>query len=174
MSTTDDVLKANEEYARNFKLAGLPIPPARHLAIVACMDARLTVEQLAGLKTGDAHIIRNAGGVVTDDVIRSLIISHYLLGTNEWIIIEHTGCGMLTFNDEDLLARLEHETGAVAHSPSHFHAFSNLEKNVRRQIAKVRAHPWVPKEIPVRGFIYDVHTGRLNEVQVRELRVEKA
>jgi carbonic anhydrase len=165
MSTTDEVLSANEEYARNFKLGSLSIPPARHLAIVACMDARLTVEQFSGLKTGDAHIIRNAGGVVTDDVIRSLLISHYLLGTNEWIIVEHTGCGMLTFKDEDLLARLEKETGAVAHAPSHFHTFSDLETNLRRQIAKVRDHPWVPKEIPVRGFIYDVSTGRLNEVK---------
>jgi carbonic anhydrase len=165
MSTTDDVLKANEEYVRDFKLSGLTAPPARHLAIVACMDARLAVEQFAGLKTGDAHIIRNAGGLVTDDVIRSLLISHYLLGTNEWIIVEHTDCGMLTFKDEDLLNRLERETGAVAHAPSHFHAFNDLETNLRRQIAKLRAHPWVPKEMPVRGFIYDVGTGRLNEVK---------
>jgi carbonic anhydrase len=129
------------------------------------MDARLTIENLAGLKTGDAHIIRNAGGVITDDVIRSLLISHYLLGTKEWIIIEHTGCGMLSFKDEDLLARLERETGVVAHSPSHFHTFSDLETNLRRQIAKVLTHPWVPKEISVRGFIYDVSTGRLGEVK---------
>jgi carbonic anhydrase len=164
MSTTDEVLKANEEYVRNFGLGGLKAAPARRLAIVACMDARLTVEHIAGLKTGDAHIIRNAGGVVTDDVIRSLLISHYLLGTNEWLIIEHTGCGMLSFKDEDLIGRLEQETGVMAHAPSHFHAFADLETNLRRQIAKVRAHPWVPKEIPVRGFIYDVGTGRLNEV----------
>jgi carbonic anhydrase len=165
MSTTDEVLSANEEYVRNFKLGSLRIPPARHLAIVACMDARLTVEHFSGLKTGDAHIIRNAGGVVTDDVIRSLLISHYLLGTNEWLIVEHTDCGMLTFKDEDLLARLEKETGAMAHAPSHFHTFSDLETNLRRQIAKVRSHPWVPKEIPVRGLIYDVSTGSLNEVK---------
>jgi carbonic anhydrase len=164
MSTTDEVLKTNEEYVRNFGLGGLKAAPARRLAIVTCMDARLTVEQIAGLKTGDAHIIRNAGGVVTDDVIRSLLISHYLLGTNEWLIIEHTGCGMLTFKDEDLIGRLERETGVMAHAPSHFHAFDDLETNLRRQIAKVRAHPWVPKDIPVRGFIYDVGTGRLNEV----------
>ena len=118
MSTTDDILKANEEYVRNFNLSHLTIPTARRLVIVACMDARLAVEQLAGLKTGDAHIIRNAGGVVTDDVIRSLLISHYLLGTNEWIIVEHTECGMLTFKDEELLSRLENETGVVAHAPS--------------------------------------------------------
>jgi carbonic anhydrase len=165
MSITDEVLKANEEYVLNLKLGGMNLPPARHLAIVACMDARLTVEQFSGLKTGDAHIIRNAGGVVTDDVIRSLLISHYLLGTNEWIIVEHTDCGMLTFKDDDLLSRLEKETGAVAHAPSHFYAFSHLETNLRRQIGKVRAHPWVPKDIPVRGLIYDVRTGRLNEIE---------
>jgi carbonic anhydrase len=128
------------------------------------MDARLTVEHIAGLKAGDAHIIRNAGGVVTDDVIRSLLISHYLLGTNEWLIIEHTGCGMLTFTDEDLIGRLEQETGVVAHAPSHFHAFTDLERNLRRQLGKVRAHPWVPKAIPVRGFVYEIGTGRLSEV----------
>jgi carbonic anhydrase len=165
MGATEDVLKANEEYFRNFKLGHLTTPPARHLAIVACMDARLTVEQFAGLETGDAHIIRNAGGVVTDDVIRSLLISYYLLGTKEWIIVEHTDCGMLTFKDEDLLARLEKETGIVAHAPSHFHTFPNLETNLRRQIAKVRSHPWVPKQIPVRGFIYDVRSGKLSEVK---------
>jgi carbonic anhydrase len=165
MSSTDEIIKANDLYVRNFKLGGLPIRPARHLAIVTCMDARLTVEEFAGLKTGDAHIVRNAGGVVTDDAIRSLLISHYLLGTNEWIIVEHTDCGMLTFTDEDLIGRLEQETGAVAHAPSHFHAFTDLETNLRRQLAKVRAHPWVPKKISVRGFIYDVGTGRLNEIK---------
>jgi carbonic anhydrase len=164
MSEIDEVLKANGEYARNFELGSLPAPPARRLAIVTCMDARLTVEEFAGLETGDAHIIRNAGGVVTDDVIRSLLISHHLLGTNEWIIIEHTGCGMLTFKDEDLIGRLEQETGVVAHAPSHFHTFTDLEANLRRQLAKIRAHPWVPKTLPVRGFIYDVGTGRLNEI----------
>jgi carbonic anhydrase len=165
MSTTDDVLRANEEYVRNFKAAHLAIRPARHLAIVACMDARLTVEQFAGLETGDAHVIRNAGGIVTDDVIRSLLISHYLLGTNEWIIVAHTDCGMLTFKDDELLNRLENETGTVAHAPSHFYAFPDLETNLRRQLAKVSAHPWVPRQIPVRGFIYDVHSGKLSEVQ---------
>lgn len=164
MSTIDAVLKANEAYARNFKLGDLPTPPARHLAILACMDARLTVEQFSGLGTGDAHIIRNAGGVVTDDAIRSLLISHYLLGTKEWMVVEHTGCGMLTFKDEDLLQRLEKQTGTAVHSPSHFHAFQDLEANVRRQIQKLRAHPWVPKEIIVRGFVYDVRIGKLKEI----------
>jgi carbonic anhydrase len=164
MSAIDEVLKANEEYSRSFALGNLPIPPARHLAILACMDARLTVEQFAGLKTGEAHIIRNAGGVVTEDAVRSFLISHHLLGTNEWMIVEHTGCGMVTFTDEDLIERLEKKTGTAVHSPGHFHAFKDLESNVRRQIQKLRAHPWVPKEILIRGFIYDVRTGKLNEV----------
>jgi len=165
MSTIEEVLTANEEYSRKFKLGHLAMPPARHLAILACMDARLTVEQFAGLKTGDAHIIRNAGGIVTDDAIRSLLISHYLLGTKEWIIVEHTDCRMLTFKDEDLLQRLENQTGTTAHSPSQFYVFKDLELNVRRQIQKIRAHPWVPKDILLRGYIYDVRTGKLNEVR---------
>jgi len=165
MSTTDELLKANEEYARNFTLGSLPMPPARKVAIVACMDARLNVPQLLGLKTGDAHIIRNAGGIVTEDALRSLLISHYLLGTNEFIIIDHTDCGMLTFKDQDLLSRLQKETGTAAVAPAHFHAFEYLQANVREQIQKVKSHPWAPKDVPVRGFIYDVETGRLNEVK---------
>src|SRR5580704_15327952 len=161
----DDTLSANEDYARTFTLRHLPMPPARKLAIVACMDARLTVEQFLGLKTGDAHIIRNAGGIVTDDVIRSLIISHHLLGTQEFMIINHTDCGMLTFNDAELIARLERETEFSVPSPSHFHTFDNLELNVRRQIRRVKSHHWIPKSIPVRGFIFDVKSGKLNEVE---------
>jgi carbonic anhydrase len=166
MSTIDDALKANETYARNFKLGSLPMPPAKKLAIVACMDARLTIEPMLGLSTGDAHIIRNAGGIVTEDAMRSLLISHYLLGTQEFMVVNHTDCGMLTFKDSDLLQRLEREKGVSVLSPSHFHAFDNLEANVRRQIGRIRSHPWIPKEIPVRGFIYDVETGKLNEVKV--------
>ncbi len=165
MSIIDDVLKGNETYARNFKLGSLPIPPAKKLAIVACMDARLTVEQFLGLNTGDAHIIRNAGGIATEDAIRSLLISHYLLGTQEFMVINHTECGMLSFKDADLLERLERESGVSAIAPSHFHAFPNLEANVRRQVSRIRSHPWIPRTIPVRGFIYDVKTGKLNEVQ---------
>lgn len=164
MSVTDEVLKANDRYVQSFSLGHLPMPPARKLAIVACMDARLTVEQVLGLKTGDAHIVRNAGGIVTEDAIRSLLISHYLLGTQEWLIINHTDCGMLTFKDEELRAKLEQTSGTAAVAPVHFHAFSDLEENVRRQIQKVKSHPWVPRHIPVRGFIYDVKTGRLGEV----------
>ncbi len=166
MSIIDEALKANETYARNFKLGDLAMPPKTKLAIVACMDARLTVEQVLGLKTGDAHIIRNAGGIVTEDAIRSLLISHYLLGTQEFMIINHTDCGMLTFKDADLLERLEREKGVSVLSPTHFHTFENLDANVRRQIQRVTSHHWVPKEIPVRGFVYDVKTGKLNEVKL--------
>ena len=165
MSVTDEILQSNQGYAGQFTLGHLPMPPARRLAVVACMDARLTVEQFLGLKTGDAHIIRNAGGLATEDALRSLIISHHLLGTEEFVIVEHTDCGMLTFRDEELRARLEKQTGAIADSPAAFLAFPNLEESVREQIGKVRAHPWIPKEIPVRGFIYDVKTGRLLEVK---------
>lgn len=164
MSIIDQVVASNEAYAQNFTLGHLPMPPARKLAVVACMDARLTVEQILGLKTGDAHIIRNAGGIVTEDAVRSLIISHHLLGTQEFVIINHTDCGMLTFKDEELRAKLQQTTGTATVAPVHFHAFSDLEENVRQQIQRVRSHPWVPKEIPVRGFIYDVKTGKLGEV----------
>lgn len=164
MGVIDETLKANESYARTFNLGHLPMPPGRKLAIVACMDARLTVEQVLGLKTGDAHIIRNAGGIVTEDAIRSLLISHYLLGTQEFMIINHTDCGMLTFKDEDLRTKLEQRTRTASVSPEQFHAFRDPVENVRRQIQKVRSHVWIPKEIPVRGFVYDVKTGRLREV----------
>jgi carbonic anhydrase len=164
MGSIDEGLKANEAYARSFHLGQLPIPPARKLAVVACMDARLTIEPMLGLQTGDAHIIRNAGGIATEDALRSLLISHYLLGTNEFMVINHTDCGMLTFNDEDLRARLERQSGTASVSPGQFHAFSNLEENVRRQVQKLRSHPWIPKSIAIRGFVYDVKTGRLSEV----------
>lgn len=164
MSITDEALKNNQQYAQHFNLGHLPMPPGKKLAIVACMDARLTVEQALGLNTGDAHIIRNAGGIVTEDALRSLIISHYLLGTQEFMIINHTDCGMLTFKDEDLFKKLHHQTQTAVVAPSHFHAFSNPEHNVHEQIQKLKAHPWIPKNIPVRGFVYDVKTGKLNEI----------
>src|SRR6478672_3439498 len=164
MSVIDEVLQNNLKYADQFTLGHLPMPPARKLAVLACMDARLTVEQVLGLKTGDAHVIRNAGGVISEDALRSLIISHHLLGTQEFIIINHTDCGMLTFKDGELLDKLEAETGASAVAPAHFHAFPDLETNVRRQIQRVKSHPWIPDTIPVRGFIYDVKTGLLQEV----------
>lgn len=164
MSVIAEVINANEEFARQFSLGHLPLPPARRLAVVACMDARLTVEPALGLKTGDAHIIRNAGGIVTDDVLRSLIISHHLLGTQEFVLVNHTDCGMLTFTDGDLRARLRRETGTTSVTPARFYAFSDLEANVREQVQAIRSHPWIPPQIPVRGFIYDVRSGRLTQV----------
>jgi carbonic anhydrase len=164
MGVIDDVLRANETYARQFTLGHLPTPPARKLAIVACMDARLTVEPMLGLKTGEAHIIRNAGGIVSDDALRSLLISHYLLGTQEFMIINHTDCGMVTFRDEELYTKLQQSTGTAVVTPAHFYAFQDVVENVRQQIQKVKSHPWVPRQVPVRGFIYDVQTGKLTEV----------
>ena len=164
MAVIEEVIKANESYAQNFTLGDLPMPPGRKLAVVACMDARVTVEEVLGLKTGDAHIIRNAGGIVTEDTVRSLIISHHLLGTQEFLLIHHTDCGMLTFKDEELRAKLQQQTGTATVAPVHFHAFSDLEEDVRQQIQKLKSHPWIPEHIPVRGFIFDVKTGRLHEV----------
>jgi carbonic anhydrase len=124
----------------------------------------MTVEQMLGLKTGEAHMIRNAGGIVSEDAVRSLIISHYLLGTQEFMIVNHTDCGMLTFKDAELSERLRQETGEVAVSPVSFCAFTDVNENVRVQMLKLRSHPWVPREIPVRGFVYDVRSGKLTEV----------
>ncbi len=163
MSATDEVLAANENYAAKFDSGALPVAPARKLAIVACMDSRMSVEQLLGLKTGDAHIIRNAGGVVTEDVLRSLIISHHLLNTQEFMVINHTDCGMVTFTDEQLYSKLEEKTGISAVVPTNFHTFKDVERNVRQQIARIKSHPYV-RDIPVRGFVYDVTSGRLAEV----------
>ena len=164
MSVIDEVLRNNESYADSFALGNLPIPPGKKLAVVACMDARVTVEELLGIKTGDAHIIRNAGGIVTVDALRSLLISHHLLGTREWMVINHTDCGMLTFTDQDLTDRLRKETGKNTVVPSHFHSFSDLDDNVRQQLDKVKSHPWVPSGINLRGFVFDVKTGKLKEV----------
>ena len=164
MSSTDETLKANVEFARDFEHGSLPKQPAKKLAIIACMDARLTVEQILGLQTGDAHIIRNAGGIVSEDALRSLIISNHLLGTKEILVINHTDCGMLTFKDQDLRNKLIAETGVDATAPAHFDAFSDLAENVREQVRRVKSHPWIPKGIAVRGLIYDVKTGQLNPV----------
>jgi carbonic anhydrase len=163
MSVTDEVLAANKDYAAKFDRGGLAMPPARKLAILACMDARLSLEQLLGLKTGDAHIIRNAGGIATEDALRSLIISHHLLGTQEFIVINHTDCGMVTFTDEQLYNKLEEQTGISAVVPTQFHAFKDVERNVHQQVARIKNHPYV-RNIPVRGFVYDVKSGRLAEV----------
>lgn len=164
MSIIDDVLQSNRSHAHRFGLAHLPNPPALKLAVVACMDARLTVEQMLGLKTGDAHIIRNAGAIVTEDVVRSLLISHHMLGTQEFMVIGHTDCGLLTFRDEDLRRKLREISGMSALAPAAFHAFNNLEESIGEQVQKIRSHPWIPDSIPVRGFVYDVKTGKLSEV----------
>lgn len=164
MSSIDRTLKANESFAESLTLGHLPAPPARQLAIVTCMDARIMVEPMLGLELGDAHIIRNAGGIVTEDVLRSLLISHYVLFTQEFMIINHTDCGLLTLRDDELRTRLQQVAGTAAVVPTTFHTFTNLEENLRQQVQKIRSHPWIPDHIPVRGFIYDVGTGKLSEV----------
>jgi len=165
MSTIDTVLQANNSYAEGFNQGGLPGRPTRfRLAVVTCMDCRLHVAKLLGLELGDAHIIRNAGGIVTEDVLRSLIVSCHIAETQEIMIINNTKCGMLTFKGEELEARLQEETGTMPVVPARFYTFDDLEANVRDQIRKVRSHPWIPESIPARGFIYDVDTGRLAEV----------
>ena len=163
MAMRDECLKANEGYAASFDKGGLPMPPGRNLAVVVCMDARLMPDQFLGLDIGDAHVIRNAGGIVTDDALRSLIISHKLLGTNEFFVVNHTDCGMLTFEDEALRERLAQETGADARGLQ-FYAFKNLEENVRAQVQKIKSSPFLPDDIPVSGFIYQVEDGRLRQV----------
>jgi carbonic anhydrase len=165
MSATDEALRKNEAYARSFDKGQLPLPPAKKLAVVACMDARLHVSKILGLDEGDAHVIRNAGGAVTDDAIRSLALSQRLLGTEEIILIHHTDCGMLTFTDDAVKAQIQKDTGI--RPPFALEAFSNLEDDVRQSIARIKASPFVPKKDRVRGFVYDVTTGRLNEVQER-------
>jgi len=163
MGIYEENLAANQQYAEKFTLGHLPMPPARKLAIVACMDARLTVEQFLGLKTGDAHVIRNAGGLVTEDAIRSLIISSYLLGTRTYYVVQHTDCGMLTFTDEKLREQLKTETGHDA-SHLHFHSFSDVEKSVKKQLQTIRSNSFLPRGIDVHGFVYDVRTGKLHEI----------
>jgi carbonic anhydrase len=167
VSVTDELLQANEIFARSFTLGQLSHRPKRGLAVLACMDCRIPVENCLGLKPGDAHIIRNAGGIATDDAIRSLIVSLHLLDTQEFIIINHTECGMMKVKEYELRAKLAEKMGTVASEPAHFYAFDDLEENVRRQVRHVKEHPWIPKHIPVRGFIYDVKTGKLKEVKVK-------
>jgi len=162
MTAIDDALAGADEYAADFDKGSLPLPPAKPLAIVACMDARLDPYALLGLGEGDAHVIRNAGGVVTDDEIRSLAISQHLLGTREVMLIHHTDCGMLTFTDDGFAATLAEEAGSAPSWSAH--AFSDLETDVREQMKKIRDSPFIPHRDQVRGFVYDVETGRLNEV----------
>ncbi len=162
MSVTDELLQNSEEYAATFDKGELPMPPGRAVAVVACMDARLNVYGLLGLAEGDAHVIRNAGGVVTDDAIRSLTISQRLLGTTEIILIHHTDCGMLTFTDDQVKRQIQDDIGI--RPPFALEAFPDLDEDVRQSIARIKASPFVPHTDAVRGFVYDVHTGKLNEV----------
>jgi carbonic anhydrase len=163
LSVADDLLAANAVFAQGFDLGDLKVQPRRHAAVLACMDSRILFEHCLGLRPGDAHMIRNAGGIATEDAIRSLLISHHLLDTQEFIIINHTDCGLLKVKEYEFRAELTRKMGTSA-EPAHFYAFDDLETNVREQIRKIKAHPWIPKHIPVRGFVYDVKTGRLTEV----------
>jgi carbonic anhydrase len=163
MTVTDELLQNAEKYAADFDRASLPLPPGKRVAIVACMDARLNPYGLLGLNEGDAHVIRNAGGVITDDEIRSLSISQRLLGTEEIILIHHTDCGMLTFSDDDFRNDLQKEIGIKPEWAAE--AFQDLEEDVRQSIARIKASPFIPRKDAVRGFIYDVSTGTLDEVR---------
>jgi len=162
MTTTDELLSNADAYAAGFDRGGLPAPPGRKVAVVACMDARLNPYGVLGLREGDAHVIRNAGGVVTDDTIRSLAISQHLLGTEEILLIHHTDCGMLTFSDEDFERTLEAHAGERPAWP--VEAFADLDEDVRESISRIEASPFILRKDAVRGFVYDVETGRLREV----------
>ncbi len=162
MSVTDELLRNNEEYARSFDKGDLPMPPGKNLAVVACMDARLNVYGMLGLEEGDAHVIRNAGGVITDDEIRSLAISQRLLGTREIVLIHHTDCGMLTFEDDEVKGQIQADVGIKPEFA--LEAFSDLEEDVCQSVARIEASPFIPHKDSVRGFIYEVETGRLREV----------
>lgn len=162
MSVTDELLEGNRAYAEGFEQGGLPMPPSRRVAVVACMDARLDVYRLLGLGLGEAHVIRNAGGVVSEDVIRSLVISQRLLGTREIVLVHHTDCGMLTFNDDSVKAQIEAETGM---RPSFaLEAFDDPAEDVRQSLRRIRANPFITHRDALRGFVYDVGNGRLDEV----------
>jgi carbonic anhydrase len=161
MSTTDELLANAESYAASFTKGDLPLPPARKIAVLACMDARLNPYGLLGLQEGDAHVIRNAGGVVTDDEIRSLAISQRLLGTEEIILIHHTDCGMLTFTDDEFKRSVQDDVGIKPEWAAE--AFPDLDEDVRQSIARIKSSPFIPRK-NVRGFVYDVHSGALREV----------
>src|SRR5271154_4164452 len=162
MSATDDLLQNAGEYAASFDKGDLPLPPARKVAVLACMDARLVPSRILGIKEGEAHVIRNAGGVVTDDAIRSLAISQRLLGTTEIILIHHTDCGMLTFTDDDFKRAIQDETGVKP--PWSAEAFPDLAADVRQSLHRIKNSPFVTKHTSARGFIFDVATGKLSEV----------
>ena len=162
MPTIDELVDNAEAYAERFDRGDLPLPPAKRIAVVACMDARLNPYGLLGLREGDAHVIRNAGGVITDDEIRSLAISQRLLGTEEIMLIHHTDCGMLTFADDDFRRQVQDDTGIKPEWAAE--TFIDLDEDVRQSIARIEASPFIPRKDQIRGFVYDVHTGRLREV----------
>jgi carbonic anhydrase len=172
MSVIDEVLAANEIYSRTHELRKLTPRPERRLAVLTCMDTRLSIRTL-GLKTGDAHIIRNAGGIVTDDTLRSLVVSHYLLGTEEIMVINHTDCGLMLTSEQDLQTRIRNRTGTADIAPNFFYTFQNVEENVRHQLQKLRTHPWIAGCVTVRGFVYDVATGLLREICWQDVPLER-
>jgi carbonic anhydrase len=163
MSVLDELQTANEAYASQFSKGALPMPPARHFAVVTCMDARLDPAKFLGLEEGDAHVIRNAGGLVTDDALRSLVISHWLLGTQEAVVIAHSDCGMLTFTNAELQEKLADEADADASSID-FQPFSDLDERVRESVRRVAESPLLPDSFGASGYVYDVRSGRLREV----------
>ena len=162
MSVIDELVRHADSYSEAFAGGELPAPPAKRVAVVACMDARLNPYALLGLHEGDAHVIRNAGGVITDDEIRSLAISQRLLGTEAIMLIHHTDCGMLTFSDDDFRRQVQHETGVKPEWAAE--AFDDLDEDVRQSIARIKTSPFIPQKDQVRGFVYDVKSGRLREV----------
>ena len=161
MTVTDQLLTNNETYAQGFE-GPLPLPPSKHVAVVACMDARLDVSRVLGIGEGEAHVIRNAGGVVTEDVLRSLTISQRLLGTREIVLVHHTDCGMLTFTDDSFKKSVQDDTGIKPAWAAE--AFNDLDEDVRQSIARITSSPFVPHTDQVRGFVFDVATGKLNEI----------
>lgn len=163
MSVTDELLRNNEAYAASFDKGDLPMPPGSQVAVVACMDARLNVYGMLGLQEGEAHVIRNAGGVITEDAIRSLVISQRLLGTREIVLIHHTDCGMLTFSDDEVKEQIESDVGIRPDFA--LEAFSSPEEDVRQSIARIEASPFIPHRDSVRGFVFEVETGRLREIE---------
>ncbi|MFB3819335.1 MAG: beta-class carbonic anhydrase [Candidatus Methylomirabilales bacterium] len=172
MSLIDELLENNAQYAGRFQKSELPLPPKKRLAVVACMDARLDLHKILGLAEGDAHVIRNAGGVITDDAIRSLLISQRLLGTREILLVHHTDCGMLTFRDDELRQEIQREIGLKP--PFALEAFADVEEDVRQSMARLAASPLIPYRDSVRGFVYDVRTGRLREVPGSAPRAQRA
>jgi carbonic anhydrase len=161
----DELMEHNRGYAQRFDLGHLQTPPAKQLVILTCMDSRMDLEQLLGLRVGDAHMIRNAGGIATDDAIRSLILSTHLLGTRAIAVIQHTQCGLMSITDEEFRWRLSTQTGRDA-SHLQFHAFRDIDENITDQVLHIRQHPFLPKQIQVRGYAYDVATGALREISV--------